>query len=159
MYQTESNKRLARRWLELVSEHRVEELCAATAPTWTMHGGPPGLPAGPDGVRELFRTMGTIDQTWTIHEVIAEGDLVVVRATNSCLQETFFGVPGNGRRQTFTAMFMHRIAGGTIVETWRNADDLGRVLQLGARIVPEPNDAATTLPPLWIPRAGHAGHR
>jgi predicted ester cyclase len=95
-----------------------------------------GLPAGPDGLRELFRTFGAIDQTWTIDDIIAEGDKVVARATNRCEQESFLGVASHGRRQTFSAIFIHRIADGTIVETWRNADDLGRLLQLGARIEP-----------------------
>jgi predicted ester cyclase len=80
--------------------------------------------------------MGPIDQTWTIEDVIAEGDKVVVRATNTCVQESFFGIPGRGRTQTFTATFIHRIADGKVLETWRNADDLGRLLQLGARIEP-----------------------
>lgn len=101
-----------------------------------MHGGPPGLPPGPDGLRKLFRTFGDIDQTWTIEDVIAEGDRLVVRATNRCLQESFLGVPSHGRWQTFSAIFIHRIADGKIVATWRNADDLGRLLQLGARIEP-----------------------
>jgi predicted ester cyclase len=61
---------------------------------------------------------------------------VVIRATNTCVQESFFGIPGLGRRQTFSAMFIFRIADGKIVETWRNADDLGRVFQLGAFLVP-----------------------
>jgi ketosteroid isomerase-like protein len=129
----EYNKRLARRWLELVSARDVEALCAATAPTWTMHGGPPGLPPGPDGVRALFATFGdAIDQTWTVDAVVAEGDTVVVRATNRCMQDSCFGIPGRGRVQTFTAMFMHRVVDGLVAETWRNANDLGRVLQLGA---------------------------
>jgi predicted SnoaL-like aldol condensation-catalyzing enzyme len=133
----ERNKQLARRWLELVSEHRIEELCATVAPGWTMHGGPPNLPRGPEGIRTLFGTFGpSIDQTWTVNAVVAEGDLVVVRATNRCQQESFFGIPAHGRTQTFTAMFMHRIMHGLVEETWRNADDLGRVLQLGARLVP-----------------------
>lgn len=106
------------------------------APNWTMYGGPPGLPPGPDGLRELFRGFGEIDQTWTIEDVIAEGDRLVVRATNRCLQESFLGVPSHGRWQTFSAIFIHRIADGKIVATWRNADDLGRLLQLGARIEP-----------------------
>ena len=136
MCSIKDNKIIARRWLELISEHRIEEICEMTAPTWRMHGGPPGLPAGPDGVRELFQNIGLIDQTWTIEDVIAEGDKVVVRATNTCVQESFLGIPGRGQRQTFTATFIHWIADGKIVETWRNADDLGRVLQLGARIEP-----------------------
>jgi predicted ester cyclase len=132
----EENKRIARRFLELVSEHDVEALCGMVVPTWTMQGGPPGLPPGPDGLRELFRTFGEIDQTWTIEDVIAEGDKVGVRAMNRCLQESFLGVPSHGQWQTFSAMFIHRISDGRIVETWRNGDDLGRLLQLGARIEP-----------------------
>ena len=132
----EDNKDVARRWLDLVSRGRVEELCAMTAPAWRMHGGPPALPPGPDGIRALFGTFGRIEQTWTIEDVIAEGDKVVVRATNTCLQESFLGIPGRGRQQVFSATFIFRVADGQVLETWRAADDLGRVLQLGARIAP-----------------------
>ena len=134
MASIEENKVVARRWFELVSEHRIEEICGMTDGAWTMHGGPPGLPHGPDGMRELFRIIGPIEQKWTIDDVIAEGDKVVVRSTNICVQESFLGILARGRRQTFTATFIHRIVDGKIAETWRNADDLGRLLQLGARI-------------------------
>ena len=134
------NKAIAQRFLELVAEHKIAELCEMISPTWRMHGGPPGLPPGPDGVRQLFDTFGPIEQEWTIADIIAEGDKVVVRATNSCLQESFLGIPAQGQRQVFTAMFIHQIADGKIVETWRNADDLGRLLQLGARIERGPSE-------------------
>jgi predicted ester cyclase len=122
--------------MELITQHKVEEICEMTAPTWTMQGGPPELPSGLEGVRELFRQIGPIDQEWTIEDVIAEGDKVVVRATNTCVQDSFLGIPGRGRRQRFTAIFIHQIAEGKILKTWRNADDLGRLFQLGARIAP-----------------------
>ncbi|MDZ7970341.1 MAG: ester cyclase [Nostoc sp. DedSLP03] len=136
MSSIEDNKIIAQRWIELISEHKIEEICEITAPNWKMHGGLPGLPLGPEGVRKLFGSFGPIEQKWTIEDVIAEGDKVVVRATNTCIQESFFGIPSRGRQQTFTATFIHYIVDGKIVETWRNADDLGRVLQLGARIEP-----------------------
>ncbi|MBD2447147.1 ester cyclase [Nostoc sp. FACHB-152] len=139
MSEIENNKILARRWFELISEHQVEEICAITAPTWKLHGGPPQLPQGPDGVRQLFGSFGDIKQTWTIEDVIAESDKVVVRATNTCMQDSFFGIPARGKQQTFTATFIHQMKNGKIVETWRNADDLGRVIQLGALIQP-PNE-------------------
>jgi acyl-CoA thioester hydrolase len=60
--------------------------------------------------------------------------MVAVRATNRCVQENFLGIPAHGRRQRFTATFIHTIIDGRIAETWRNADDLDRILQLGARI-------------------------
>jgi predicted SnoaL-like aldol condensation-catalyzing enzyme len=138
MSNLDENKQIARRWLELVSENRLEDLCSMTAPTWTLHGGPPQLPQGPAGLRELFRSFGRVQQQWTVEHVIAEGDMVAVRATNSCVQDSFLGIPGNRSRQTFTATFIHAIAGGRVLETWRNADDLGRVMQLGARIEVRP---------------------
>lgn len=130
----EDNKIIARQWFKLIGEHRIEEICEMTDPTWKMHGGPPSLSPGADGVRELFEKIGPIDQTWTIEDIIAEGDKVVVRLTNTCVQESFFGIPGRGRQQIFSAIFIHWIIDGKIVETWRNADDLGRVFQLGARL-------------------------
>ena len=144
MSMIEENKRIALRWLELVTLGRVEELCAMTASAWTMHGGPPSLPAGPDGIRALFATFGRIEQAWSIKDVIAEGDKVAVRASNSCLQESFLGIPGQGRRQEFSATFIFRIVAGQVHEIWRNADDLGRVLQLGARIEPAGDRVART---------------
>lgn len=102
---------------------------------WRMYGGPPGLPAGPEGLRALFAAIGPIDQKWTIDDVVAEGDRVVVRATCSCEQDSFFGVPAQGTRQVFTATFTFQVEGDRIAEVWRNADDLGRLFQLGARIV------------------------
>jgi hypothetical protein len=38
--------------------------------------------------------------------VIPEGDKVVVRATNRCVQDSFFGFSAAGVEQVFTAMFI-----------------------------------------------------
>ncbi len=129
-----ATKAIAVGFLDAVSAGDVDALLALTTPDWQMHGGPPDLLRGPEGVRSLLAHIGPIDQTWTVDDVIAEGDRVVVRATNTCVQESFFGVPGAGVRQVFTATFTFRLDDGLIAETWRNADDLGRLLQLGARI-------------------------
>jgi hypothetical protein len=140
------NKHIAVRWLELVSEGDLEQMYLLTTPTWTMEGGPPDLPAGHDGLRALFAHLGEIDQQWTIDDVIAEGDKVVVRATNTCVQESFFGIPGRAVQQVFTATFTMQIVDGKITRTWRNAADLQRLFQLGARILPpEPTAAKRAL--------------
>lgn len=131
-----AHKQIARRFLDLVGAHDLDGLVALVAPTWTMQGGPPDLPQGAEGIRVLFDTIGPIEQTWAVDDVIAEDDRVVTRATNTCRQDEFFGLPSHGRPQRFTAIFIHRIEDGLIQQTWRNADDLGRLLQLGARITP-----------------------
>src|SRR3954469_228409 len=133
---TENNKAIACRFLQFVSEKNLEALCEMITPTWTMYGGLPNLPQGETGMRELFKHLGTVEQVWTINDVIAEGEKVVVRATNTCTQETFFGVPGKNKQQVFTAMFMLKIVDGKIEEVFRNADDLGRVFQLGGKVIP-----------------------
>ena len=137
----------------------MDDILRTTAPHWRMSGGPPDLPSGPDGIRALFAHLGPIEQTWEILDVIAEGDRVVVRATNTCIQDSLFGLPAAGIRQVFTATFTFRIADGLVHEIWRNADDLARLLQLGARFtLPEPADAyrpqfdGTTAVP--VPRRG-----
>jgi ketosteroid isomerase-like protein len=132
----EANKRLAVRWLDLISAGDVEALCRITHPEWVLQGGPRDLPPGHAGLRMLFASFGQIEQTWTVEDVIAEGDKVVVRATNRCVQDSFLGVPGRGIQQVFSAMFILRVVDGVVVRTWRNADDLQRVLQLGATVSP-----------------------
>jgi len=126
-----ANKAIAGRFLDLVAAHDIDGLSGMVTPTWTMHGGPPNLPTGPAGIRALFGTFGRIEQVWTINDVIAEGDKVVIRATNWCVQDVFFNLPAAGIEQVFTATFTFRIEGGMVAEIWRNADDLGRYFQLG----------------------------
>ena len=131
-----ANKRLAVRFLDLISDGDLQQMAALITPTWTMEGGPPDLPAGQEGLRVLFAHIGTVQQRWTVDDVIAEGDRVVVRATNRCMQDSFFGVPGRGVVQVFTATFTMQIVDGRIARIWRNAADLQRLIQLGARILP-----------------------
>jgi predicted ester cyclase len=133
------NKEIAQHWMDCISAGAVDAICAITSRDWIMHGIPFSIPVGPEGVRALFASFGKIEQCWTVNQLIAEDDKVVVYATNHCLQENFLGIPSHGKEQVFTATFIHRIANGEIAETWRNADDLGRVLQLGARILPVKN--------------------
>jgi ketosteroid isomerase-like protein len=136
MTDIEANKELAVRWLELVSAHDLEGMLRFTGPDWTMEGGPPDLPSGAAGVHALFEHIGPVRQRWTVLDVIAEGDRVVVRALNHCEQESFFGIPAAGVEQVFTATFVFQVVDGLIVRTWRNAADLQRLFQLGARVLP-----------------------
>jgi hypothetical protein len=52
------------------------------------------------------------------------------------VQDSFLGVPAAGIEQIFTATFIFQIADGLVRRVWRNAEDLQRLLQLGARVVP-----------------------
>jgi predicted ester cyclase len=79
---------------------------------------------------------------WDIHDVVAEGDLVVLHATMSGRHTgTFVGYdadgrpaqafPPTGRRFATTQTHWFRVADGKVIEHWANRDDLGTAVQLG----------------------------
>ena len=68
----------------------------------------------------------------TVEDLIAEGDKVVARQTNRGTHlGDYMGIPATGKRVTFTAIAILRIADGKIVEHWINRDDLGILQQIG----------------------------
>ena len=78
------------------------------------------------------------DSHHTIEDLIAEGDKVVTRFTwRGTHRGEFMGVAPTGRRVVVGGIWVHRLAGGRIVEgrEWGQFDWLGLLRQLGA--VPE----------------------
>ena len=76
---SEENKAIARRW-NRIFEGQASEADAIIAPNIVHHDGPPGIPSGPDGVKqwaamfEPFTGMRVEEEFY-----IAEGDTVVGR--------------------------------------------------------------------------------
>ena len=79
---------------------------------------------------------------WDVHDVVAEGDLVVVHATMSGRHAGAFvsygpdarptqAFPPTGRRFATTQTHWLRVAEGKVIEHWANRDDLGTAVQLG----------------------------
>jgi hypothetical protein len=132
----DNNGSIARRWFALLDAQRIDDLSAMTAPTWTLHGGTPALPAGSDGLRAVLPLLGPRGGTWTIEDMRASGDRVLVHATHALLLERFPGSAGSGRWQLAPATFVHRIADGRILETWRVVEEPQWVLELGTPAVP-----------------------
>lgn len=63
------------------------------------------------------------DRHWTLNHLIAEGDMVVVHATNTWTHTGVYrGKPPTGEQITSTAITIYRFADGKIVESW---DDIG----------------------------------
>ena len=82
------------------------------------------------------------DLRWAIHDVVAEGDLVVVHATMSGRHVGPFvsydaagrpaqAFPPTGRTFATTQTHWFRLAEGKVIEHWANRDDLGTATQLG----------------------------
>jgi predicted ester cyclase len=68
-----------------------------------------------------------------IEDMVAEGDLVAIRATfNGTHRNEFMGIPPTGKDISVDGMVFYRISGGKIVDFWMNADMMGLMQQLGA---------------------------
>lgn len=73
------------------------------------------------------------DLHFTIEDMVAEGDRVVVRWTaRGTHKAELMGIPPTGKKVVVTGISIDRIAGGKTAETWENWDTLGLLRQLGA---------------------------
>jgi len=142
----ETNKAIVRQFIEECSNGRNNKLLEQIiSPNWVSHGtqsasaNAPRLPWGVEGVRHLQDQVFSIwpDNHWTIEDMIAEGDKVVVRMTSRATHSgTYRGIPATGRHVVFSSIWIYRLVDGKITEAWRSADDLGRVIQIGGKIIP-----------------------
>jgi predicted ester cyclase len=141
---TEQNKALTRRLYEEVfgrGDHTAAD--AILAPDCVSHG--PGVPpaVGTDGIKRQAAVLRTAipDLTVTLHEQLAEEDLVSSRWTAS---GTFSGplslpagtTPPTGQPVAFDEIRIDRVVDGRIVESWFIPDRLSLWQQMG--ILPAP---------------------
>jgi predicted ester cyclase len=76
-----------------------------------------------------------------IHELIAQGDKVVARFTNSGTNVgPFLGNPPTGRHAEWLGIGIYTVRDGRITEGWFAEDVLGVLLQLGVTALPAPPD-------------------
>jgi predicted ester cyclase len=98
---------------------------------------------GPDGfwATALWLRAAFADLAFDVHEVVSDGDLVVIhntmsgRHTGDMVMYTDGKVvsvmPPTGRRFASTQTHWFRMRDGLVVEHWANRDDIGAAQQLG----------------------------
>lgn len=100
----------------------------------------PGQGTGLTGLRDRVTMLKTaLDSQFTIEDVIAEGDKVAVRWTNSGTHVgDFAGIPATGKNFTIAGIDIHRMRDGKMAEHWHVVDQLTMLQQLGIIPAPEP---------------------
>lgn len=130
-----SHERLVRQLMEeeisLGDFSLTEQLIA---PDFVDHTNPPGMQhgiAGHQAIVSLFRRAFP-DSRWTIDELIATEDRVIIRTTlTGTHQGEFFGIPPTGAGVRVGGIHILRVDGGRVVEHWGFNDDLSMMRQLG----------------------------
>lgn len=105
----------------------------------------PGQTTGRRGLEQRVTMLRTaLTPHFTIEDMVAEGDRVVVRWTHSGTHVAdFLGIPATGRHFTIAGIDIHRLQDGRLAEHWHVVDQLSMLGQLG--LLPESQEAATTV--------------
>jgi len=132
---TDENKAIVRRFIEQVLNGGDVAAADQYMTAQPLEHDPwPGQPPTLEGWKQGLTALRTAlpDYRFTIEDLIAEGDKIVVRGTSRGTHKgEFMGIAPTGKQFVMTELHIVRIADGKIVEHWGNHDDLGMLQQLG----------------------------
>ena len=130
---TEENKAIARSGYEAVNQRNWAAFDELVVPDCVVHNGSMTI-QGIEAYKQFLSMYFTAfpDLHFTIEDIIAEGDTVVVRyTTRGTHQGAFRGIAPTGKQVSGTGMFIDHIVNGKNVEQRFNDEDLGLLQQLG----------------------------
>jgi predicted ester cyclase len=136
---SEELKSKARRiWESVFPAGDVGALAELIAEDSVDHGARPDEPQGLEGATRTMLWLGQVfsEQRWEIHQVIGEGDTVVVHCTlHGRHTGELFGLAPTGRAVAQDYVHIVRFRDGKAAEHWGVRDDLSLMRQLG--LLPE----------------------
>jgi steroid delta-isomerase-like uncharacterized protein len=135
----EKNKEVARRFYdEVLNEGKIDALDDMVAADYEEHDMLPGQRTGRDGVKDRVNILrGAFRPVFTIEDVIAEDDRVMVRWTNAGSHVgEFMGIPPTNKDVAISGIDVYRVQNGKLTEHWHEVDQLSMLQQLG--LVPGP---------------------
>ncbi len=104
-------------------------------PHFIGHEMPTGTPPGPVGFKQFYASLRLAfpDLRYSVNDIIAEDDKVVVRWTWTCThQGDFMGILPSGRQVTNTGIAIYRLENGKAIERWVELNLLGFLEHLRA---------------------------
>ena len=132
---SEQNKAIARRIFEEVwNQGNLDAIDELLAANFVNHGSPPEIPSNREGFKQFVAMYRAAfpDTHLHVEDQIAEGDRVVTRwSGHGTHQGELMGIPPTNKQVTVTGIGIDRIAGGQIVESWGEFDQMGMMQQLG----------------------------
>jgi steroid delta-isomerase-like uncharacterized protein len=135
---TEEAKTVGRGVMERLDQRNLDGVLALCADAAIWHCFAP-QPLDSAGYRQAICAFLNAypDSRFSIDDVIAEGDTVVIRhSLRGTHQAAFQGIPPTGKQVKVGGIATFRVVNGKIAETWLDADILGMLQQLGA--IPAP---------------------
>jgi steroid delta-isomerase-like uncharacterized protein len=131
---TEGNEAVLHRYYnDVLNSGNISLLEGLAVLDYTEHDPLPSQRVGLDGLRDRVRMLRDgLSPHFTIEDVIAQADKVVVRWTNAGTHVgEFFGIPPTGRSFQFGGIDIHRLQDGRMAEHWHVVDIFSMLQQLG----------------------------
>ena len=134
---SEQGQALVRRFFDEVCNGRNLGLADQLfAPDHVYHDpSDPWVGKGPAGMKDLigFYQRNVGDARWVVHATHDAGDVMVTRWSGQGVHNAeLMGVVATNKRVSVDGIWMHRVAGGKIAESWNVWDTLGLLQQIGA---------------------------
>jgi steroid delta-isomerase-like uncharacterized protein len=143
----EDLKATARRtWEQILPSCDIEALASVIGADSIDHGAGPDEPQGFERAKRamFFLANAFSDQRWEIHQVIGEGDTVVLHCTYHGRQTgDLMGMPPTGREVAVPYVHIVRFRDGKIDEHWSVRDDAAMLRQLG--VLPDRSGASAPM--------------
>jgi steroid delta-isomerase-like uncharacterized protein len=128
------NKAVIRRFVEEVqNQRRWDVYDELNDPEFVNHSAPAGMTDKECSKQYLGAFLdGFPDCTFTVDDMIAEGDQVVTKKTfHGTHTAEFAGIPPKGKEVTLQFVDIMRVRDGRITEHWLSMDQLSFMQQLG----------------------------
>ena len=139
----QENKAVVRRYYEeVLNQRNIDLLDELAVEDYVEHDPFPGQGNGLADLKArvagFFAAFNPL--LFTIEDVIAEGDKVVVRWTNAGTDSGgFLGMPATGRDFGIAGIDIHEVRQGKLAAHWHVLDLLAQMQQLG--LIPQPEGA------------------
>ena len=134
--QSDTNKAMIRRFVEEVKNKRhLDQLGDIFRSDYKEHNATvssfgPGVAGYKNFLNHLFTAFP--EDTVTIDEIVAEGDMVVYRGTETGTHKAeFLRIPATGKSATWTEIQFFKIQEGKVIEHWVDVDIFSWFQQLG----------------------------
>jgi steroid delta-isomerase-like uncharacterized protein len=139
----ENNKEVIRRLIkDVYNDNYLDVVDELIAPDIFDHAAVPEHRHGISGFKHVMEWVRTFssDVHYDIEDIIAEGEKVAVRMTQSGTHTgSVRGNPATGKRFSVDYVHWFRLADGKVAEMWAVRDDLSRLQQLG--LIPGPGES------------------
>lgn len=140
----QDNKAVVGRYYDQVlNQRKVELLDDLAIEDYVEHDPFPGQGNGRADLKARARLLlGAFDPLrFTVEDVIAEGDKVVVRWTNAGTHSgSFLGIPPTNKAFSVAGIDIHVVRDGRMAEHWHVVDQLAQMQQMG--LIPSPDGAS-----------------